>query len=135
MKPTPPAFDPDEGKYQTIKLRLANNVLHIEALRADGSSRAFDLPTRKECRDSTLILEKGWGDSDSMLVASALARSTIALGRAEDGSLLVRDSQSGVGFVVWLPIVAGTFADWTRFPPAASATAPAPEVQLTAVTP
>jgi hypothetical protein len=112
------AFDPTEDEYRTVSLRLADSNLHIEAMREDGGTQAFDLPTRHECRDSTLILESDWGDSETMLMASAVGRSTVALGRAEDGSLLVRESQTGVGFVLWLPVVAGKFSEWTRFSPA-----------------
>jgi len=40
------------------------------------------------------------------------------LGRAEDGSLLVRDSEWGVAFF-FVPIPVFTSAYWTRFPPVA----------------
>ena len=119
-------------------------VPDIEAARADGSNRAFDLPTRQQCRDSTLILEKGWNGATN-LIAFGIGRNALALGRAEDGSLLVRDSRSGVVTLWWLPIFAGTSADWIRFPLVASAPAdaaslppdaqrtdmPAPELALT----
>ena len=112
-------YDPAQDVYQTVSLRLAEGKLHVEAARADGSTRAFDLPTRQRCRDSTLLLKKGWGDSGTAIYYSIAERTTLALGRAEDGSLLVRGSESTVGFVMYLPISWQTFADWTRFPPVA----------------
>jgi hypothetical protein len=117
------AFDPAEDPYQMVSLRLAEGKLHVEASRADGSSRAFDLPTRQQCRDSTLLLEKGWGNSGTMLYLSLVERATLALGRAEDGSLLVRYSTSGAGFFMYLPVMVATEAFWIKFPPAAPAPA------------
>ena len=119
------AFNPAEDAYQSVSLRLAEGKLHIRASRADGSTRAFDLPTRQQCRDSILLLEKGWGDSGTMLYFSLVERSALGLGRAEDGSLLVRQSASGVGFVMWLPISVDTEAFWFRFPPVAPSPADA----------
>jgi hypothetical protein len=124
------SFNPAEDGYQTVRLRLAEASLHIEGVRADGSTKSFDLPTRQQCKNSTLLLEGDWGGSETMLLASAVGRSTLALGRAEDGSLLVRQSETGVGFVLWLPVFAGTFADWTRFQPASAAPAQLTEVTL-----
>src|SRR5437867_9853058 len=43
------AFNPAEDAYQSVSLRLAEGKLHIRASRADGSTRAFDLPTRQQC--------------------------------------------------------------------------------------
>src|SRR5437867_8376679 len=109
--------DPAKDPYRTVSLRLLDGKLHVEASLADGSTRAFDLPTRQQCRDSTLFLEADWDDSDD----PAIVRRTRALGRAEDGSLLVRDSEWGVAFVFLVPIPMFTFAEWTRFPPVAPA--------------
>jgi hypothetical protein len=113
------AFNPAEDAYQSVSLRLTEGTLHIRASRADGGTRAFDLPTRQQCRDSLLFLEKGWGDSGTMLYLSVVERSALWLGRAEDGSLLVRQSASGVGFVMYLPVSVDTEAFWFRFPPVA----------------
>ncbi len=113
------AFDPAEDGFKKVRLQLLEGSLYVEATREDGSTRAFNVPTSRECHDSTMFLEGNWGDSATMVFASAVARSTVALGRAEDGSLLVRESDTGVGFVLWLPIVAGRFSEWTKFPPVA----------------
>jgi hypothetical protein len=119
------AFNPAEDPYQSISLRLAEGKLHIRASRADDSTQAFDLPTRQQCRDSILLLEKGWGDSGTGLYFSLVERSALGLGRAEDGSLLVRHSASGVGFVMLLPVSVDTEAFWFRFPPVAPSPADA----------
>lgn len=128
------SFDPAEDGYRTIDLRLMGETLHVEGMREDGTTQAFDLVTRGKCRDSTIVLEGDWGGSETIVMASAVARGTVALGRAEDGSLLVRQSQTGVGFLLWMPLVAGTFSDWTKFAPAMPAEESKP-AQLTAVTP
>jgi WD40 repeat protein len=105
--------DPAKDPYRTVSLRLLDGKLHVEASLADGSTRAFDLPTRQQCRDSTLLLEADWdGDEIGPL------RRTRALGRAEDGSLLERDSEWGVGFL-FVPVPYFTFPYWTRFSPVA----------------
>jgi WD40 repeat protein len=107
--------DPAKDPHETIRLRLLGGKLHVEASLADGSTKAFDLPTRQECRDSTLLLAADWDAWEAVIF-----RSTLALGRAEDGSLLVRESQGGVMFF-FLPFPVFTFPYWTRFPPAAPA--------------
>lgn len=105
-------YDPAEDAYQTVSLRLADGKLHIEAALADGSSRAFDLPTRRQCRDSTLLLEAFW---DSFEIG--YIRETVALGRAEDGSLLAYKAWT----TVFIAPLVGHDAVWIRFPPAAPA--------------
>ncbi len=112
-----------EDAFQTVSLRLVEGKLHIEASLADGSTRTFDLPTRQRCADSMVLLLKGdWGHESDSEVAVVLRR-TLALGRAEDGSLLVRESSLSVSYLFVVPVEAETSADWTRFPPVA----PAPE--------
>jgi hypothetical protein len=121
--------NPAEDAYQTVSLKLTEEKLHVVASRADGSSRTFDLPTREGCRDSAVLLKAAW-DNGTALVASMTSRNTLALGRAEDGSLLVREGSSGVAFVMWVPILAGSDTTWTMFPPVAPASA-----QLSGLTP
>lgn len=89
--------DPAKDPYQKVSLRLRDSKLHVEASLADGSTRAFDLPTRQPCRDSTLLLEADRDDDEVVFF-----RRTGALGRAEDGSLLVRESEGGWGSS-WCP--------------------------------
>ncbi len=123
--------NPAEDAYKTVQLHLEKEELHVVALRADGSSRDFDLPRHQGCRDSSVLLKAAW-DNGTALIASMATRNTIALRRAEDGSLLVLEASSGMAFVMWMPIVAGSDKSWTLFRPAGPE--PAPE-QLSAVKP
>ena len=113
---------PTPDSYQAISLHRVDDKLHVEGKRADGSAKAFDLPTRGRCRNSTLLVDVDWGGA-SFVIVSGVARNTLALGRAEDGSLLVRDGGSGALFLFWIPIIAGSASDWTIFHPVV----PAPE--------
>ena len=105
--------DPAKDPHQTISLRLLDGKLHVQASLADGSTRAFELPTQQKCQDSTLLLQADWYGEEAWV-----SRRTLALGRAEDGSLLVRESEGGVAFLL-VPVPTFTFAYWTRFPPIA----------------
>ena len=106
--------DPAEDAYQTVSLRLVKGKLHIEASLADGGARAFDLPTRQQCRDSTVVLEADWFDDGEAISG----RKTLALGRAEDGSLLVYEAATEF---FWLWPIPSRSASWKRFPPVAPA--------------
>ena len=111
LGPTSP--DPAKDPYQKVSLRLLDGRLHVEASLADGSTRGFDLPTHQPCHDSTLFLEADWDQGEAWFF-----RRSGALGRAEDGSLLVREGEGGVAFF-FVPIPYFTIGEWTRFPPAA----------------
>lgn len=126
--------DPAQDAYQTISLRLVEGKLHIKASLSGGSTKTFDLPTRQRCSDSTLLLEGDWHGTATLLTLSLFLtivdRVTLALGRAEDGSLLVRETAMGGAFIAWAPIPAYVDSAWTRFPPVVQA----PE-QLSGLTP
>jgi WD40 repeat protein len=111
--------DPAKDPYLSVSLRLLDGKLHVVAALANGGTRAFVLPTRQPCQDSTLLLEADWDDGEAWFF-----RRKGALGRAEDGSLLVRESEAGVAFLL-VPVPYFTSAEWTRFPPVAPAPAPA----------
>ncbi len=102
--------DPAKDAHQTVSLQLTEGMLHIEAVLADGSTRTFDLAARGRCRDSTMLVEADWKQDDEFFVRTALA-----LGRAEDGSLLVYRTTTEVVF--FLVPLAGHDAAWIRFPP------------------
>ena len=123
--------NPAEDAYATVSLKMTEENLHVVAKRADGSSRAFDVARRESCRDSAVVLKPAW-DNGTALVASMATRNTIALGRAEDGSLLVSEGSRGMAFVMWMPIIAGSDKSWTLFRPAAAEQA---SEQLSAVKP
>jgi hypothetical protein len=110
--------DPSRDAYQTIRLRLVEGMLSVEAARADGSIRAFDLPTRQRCRDSTLLLEPAWYVA-SLVVTNMIGRDSLALGRAEDGSPLVLEIPARELMVILTPL-RETAAARIRFPPADS---------------
>lgn len=128
--------NPAADAYETVSLQLSAGRLHVVAARADGTRRSFDLPTEKRCHDSAVILKPAW-DNGTVLVASMATRSKLALGRAEDGSLLLLSSDAAMGFLFYMPIVAGSGKEWTLFPPALPAiegSTPASEVATAAST-
>jgi hypothetical protein len=109
--------DPARDAYRTIAMRLADDTLHIEASLADGGKKTFALPVRQRCRDSLLVLETGLSPEEEyseypFLVGS----STYALGRAEDGSLLMHASSWDMMFFVFVPALAENAESWARFP-------------------
>jgi hypothetical protein len=115
-----------EHAYRTIRLQLVQDGLRVEAVPAEGGTRTFEVPTRQACRDSTMLLEADWSAATFSLIVNFVDRSTLALGRAEDGSLLVRAGSSGGIFIFQWPLLVGSGAGWIRFPPAALATEPLP---------
>ena len=108
--------------YQTIHLRLVEGKLHVEATLAGGSTRTIELSTRQQCRDSILLLEVDWYVATYVLMINVAERATYALGRAEDGSLLVRAGSGGGLFILQWPILAAGGSDWMRFPAVAGGT-------------
>ena len=143
MEPDRVAITAVTDVYPKFRLRLGDETLHIQAIAADGSTLDIEQPVRKSCRDSMMLVEADWSSSlededgwemfGQTLGMSTLARSNWKLGRAEDGSLLVRASESGSLLVFYWPILPMSFSEWIRFPPAATtpaaaALAPAPSV-------
>lgn len=121
--------------YERFSLRLVDKTLHIRATAADGSTRSFEETVRTSCRDSMMLVGAEWWSSleeeegqemfGATLGMSILARGSLKLGRAEDGSLLVRQSATGSLLLFYWPILPMSFSEWVRFPPAA--TTPAAE--------
>lgn len=121
--------------YPKFRLQLVEETLYIRATAADGSLLEVEQPVRKSCRDSMMLVEADWSSSlededgwemfGATLGMSTLARSSLKLGRAEDGSLLVRASESGSLLVFYWPILPMSFSEWVRFPP----TAPTPDAE------
>lgn len=114
--------------YQKFRLQLVDETLYIQATAADGSTLALEQPIRKSCSDSLMLVEADWWSSleeedgwemfGATLGMSMLARGSWKLGRAEDGSLLVRQSASGSLLLFYWPILPMSFSEWVRFPPA-----------------
>ncbi len=118
-----PAFDdPSMNWYQSVRLQLMDGKLHMEVSRADGGIEGFDLPIRQQCQDSTLLVETNWDGTGTLkLLGSFVEHNTLSLGRAQDGSLLVRKSEVGAMLFLWWPVMAGGEVDWIRFAPATAA--------------
>lgn len=130
-RPGIPFPEPLIDHYQTIHLRLVEDKLHVEAARASGSTETFELATRRQCRDSTLLLEVDWYVATYALLLNVAERTTFALGRAEDGSLLVRAGLGGGLFILQWPILAGAGANWMRFPAVAEGSESSPMLRVT----
>lgn len=121
--------DPARDAYRTIALRLADDTLHVEASLADDEKRTFALPVSQRCRDSLLVLETGLSPAEVYdEYPFVVGRSTYALGRAEDGSLLMHASSWDMMFFVFMPILAEKAESWVRFP--ASPSEPVPSSML-----
>jgi hypothetical protein len=107
------AYQADVDPHRQVRLKLDGDVLHVESTLDDGRVQAFDLPVRRACRDSIVVLEAAW--SYELFTASA-ARGYYAFGRAEDGSLLAYGNVGGV----LLGVFWNSAAFWVRFPTVAS---------------
>ena len=105
------AYEADMDPHRQVRLKLDEDVLHVESTLDDGSIQAFDLPVRRECRDSILVLEAAWSYD---LFAAAAVRGYYAFGRAKDGSLLAFGNVGGV----LLGVFWRSTAFWVRFPSA-----------------
>jgi hypothetical protein len=129
------------NSYEKFRLRLVDETLHIQAIAADGSTLDVEQPIRKSCSKSMMLVEADWWSSlededgqemfGATLGMSMVARANWKLGRAEDGSLLVRASETGSLLVFYWPILPMSFSEWVRFPPAA--TTPAAEAATPAL--
>ena len=108
-----PARDPNE----TVRLSVADGNLYVTAARADGSSRSMEMPVNANCRDGLFVLASDW-DTDIELispVAPEFSRKSIALGRAGDGSLLLRESKTAAQWYLLTPAFVYSEAAWIRF--------------------
>ncbi|HEY7752613.1 MAG TPA: hypothetical protein VH856_02235 [Steroidobacteraceae bacterium] len=118
--------DPARDAYRTIALRVADDRLHVEASLADGSKRSFSIPARQRCRDSLLFLETELSPAEEYYeFPFNVGRSTYALGRAGDGSLLYHASSWDMMFFIFMPMLAENAESWVRFPVVEQAPAPA----------
>jgi hypothetical protein len=109
--------DPARDLNETVSLSLIGGELTATATRADGSNRSMTLPTASSCRDGLLQLEGDW-DADFELIgppAPEFSRKSIAVGRASDGSLLVRESKTATQWFLLTPAFGYTEATWIRF--------------------
>ena len=100
-----PLRQPAGGRRDALRHGAARN----------GSSRTLELPIGKRCDGSMLDAGAGW-KGNTILLASEVDRSSMKLGRAEDGALLIRTNQSMGWFITYVPVFATQDARWIRFP-------------------
>ncbi len=108
-------FDPATDVHETVNLQLAGETLRVRAKRTDGESRTFDIPVRHRCEDSLMNLVPNW-NADTTVLFSIVDRSSLQLGRATDGSLLMHSKNAGGLFLMYMPLVGGSDQRWIRFP-------------------
>ena len=115
--------------YPRFRVELADETLAITASTGDdGITQRYEQPVRTDCSGSLLQVEAGWWSSlqeedgwetfGATLGMSLLSRASMKFGRAEDGSLLVRQSALSSLMVLQWPVLPMTEADWIRFPSA-----------------
>ena len=109
------SVDATTDVHRSVNLRADGETLYVTARRVDGSSRTFELPIGKRCDGSMLDAGAGW-KGNTILLASEVDRSSMKLGRAVDGALLIRTNQSMGWFITYVPVFATQDARWIRFP-------------------
>ena len=112
--------------YERFRLRLADEILTITATTVDGVAFRREQPVRARCSGSLVLIESSWRSSlqteqgwemfGTTLGMSTLERTSLKLGRAEDGSLLVRPSLVASLMLLQWPILPVVVTDWVRFP-------------------
>jgi len=107
----------DTDPYRAVRLRLIDQRLEVTAYPAEGESRSFQLPVEPECDETLVELAADW-NADSFVVISALDRASLKLGRASDGSLIVKANSAGSMFFLYAPMFWGKDQTWFRFRPA-----------------
>ena len=109
------SVDATTDVHRSVNLRTDGEILFVTARRLDGSSRTFELPVGQRCEGSMIDAGAAW-KGNTILLASEVDRSSMRLGRAEDGALLIRTTQSMGWFVTYVPVFATKDARWIRFP-------------------
>lgn len=107
--------DATTDAHRSVHLSVADNTLQVIVKRADGTIRTFQMPVERECSASMIDAGAAW-DGTTTLIASAVDRSSMKLGRAEDGALLMRTNQSIGFFITYMPIFGMKDQRWIRFP-------------------
>jgi hypothetical protein len=107
--------DETTDMHRSISLRADGETLYVTARRIDGSNRSFELPIGHRCDGSMIDAGAGW-KGNTIILASEVDRSSMKLGRAEDGALLIRTRQSMGWFITYVPVFATQDERWIRFP-------------------
>lgn len=101
--------------HRSVRLHADSGMLHVLAQRSDGSTRSFELPIGDDCEGSMINAGALW-DGTTTVMASTVDRSSMKLGRSEDGALLIRTKQSSGYFFLYVPLFGTQDERWVRFP-------------------
>jgi hypothetical protein len=107
--------DATTDDHRSVRLHVDGRTLHVLAQRTDGGSRSLELPIGDRCEGSLVDAGASWGGTTTLL-ASTVDRSSVRLGRAEDGALLMRTKQSAGYFFLYMPMFGTRDERWIRFP-------------------
>jgi hypothetical protein len=107
--------DAATDSHRSIRLHADGSTLHVLARRNDGSARSFELPIGDDCEASMIDAGALW-DGTTTVMASSVDRSSMKLGRSEDGALLIRTKQSSGYFFLYVPMFGTLDERWIRFP-------------------
>jgi hypothetical protein len=109
------SVDATTDVHRSVNLRTEGETLHVTVHRVDGSSRSLELPIGSHCDGSMVDAGADW-KGNTIILASEVDRSSMKLGRADDGALVVRTSQSMGWFITYVPIFGTKDERWLRFP-------------------
>jgi hypothetical protein len=107
--------DATTDDQQSVRLRVVGDTLQVLAIRTDGGTRSLELPLGDRCDGSMIDAGASW-DGTTTILASTVERSSMRLGRAEDGALLIRTKQASGYFLMYVPMYASRDERWIRFP-------------------
>jgi hypothetical protein len=118
----------DEAMHanEKVRLELVDMRLRVTAIGPDGSIRSNELPVLR-CRGSMMIMDANWthslqeeGGAELLGISFGMIhwfeRTSWMLGRAEDGSLLMRTTSAGSLMFYWMSVLPGGESTWVRFP-------------------
>ncbi len=77
--------DATTDAHRSVHLSVADDTLQVIVKRTDGTVRTFQMPVERECSASMIDAGAAW-DGTTTLLASEVDRSSMKLGRAEDGA-------------------------------------------------
>ena len=95
--------------YRRFSMQRTSGLIHVTATKEDGATLAYDLAVIGECRESLLYVRKsGWQHGEF-----TSSQQDLSLGRAADGSLLVRFTARAVAWLL-VPVTEWE-SQWTRY--------------------
>jgi hypothetical protein len=108
------ALEPGTDPHESVSLQVGGDALRVRATESDGSVSTFDIPAAIHCEDSLMHVDAVW-DAETFLIASSIDRSSLAFGRGDDGSLLVKANSAAGYFLFYWPMGGGKDERWLRF--------------------